>query len=427
MARPPSVKGRASQRPGPVEAVIAAHREALLRRLGGESDADTQVADDVAAVRVRELGRGDAVGRYLVLGKVGAGGMGVVYGGYDPELDRKVALKLLHVGDGSGPTAHQERARLIREAQSMARLADPNVVTVHDVGEHEGQVFVAMEYVEGSTLTEWVAKGRSRREVLDAFVQAGRGLAAAHAKGLVHRDFKPDNVMVEAGPSPRVRVMDFGLALPLEVGSTAASDPSLPASTSATGLTRAGAIVGTPAYMAPEQWHGEVADARSDQFAFCVSLWEALHGQRPFAGEDLFELATAVTEGRLADVRGTAVPARLTRVLRRGLASDPDARFEDMDALLAELDPSPRRRPWGMLLVGTAIVGATGGAIAYGEWEANAECRAGRERFDGLQLEERLSQAQASFAATNLPYAETVLHRHRVPGSGSGRRVAARA
>ena len=335
--------------------------------------------------------------------------MGVVYGGYDPQLDRKVALKLLHGGKGgSRPAARWERARLIREAQSMARLSDPNVVTVHDVGEHEGQVFVAMEYVEGSTLTEWIATGRSHRELLDAFVQAGRGLAAAHAKGLVHRDFKPDNVMVEAGASPRVRVMDFGLALPLEVADAAPSDPSAEASSSTTGLTRAGAIVGTPAYMAPEQWHGEVADARSDQFAFCVALWEALHGQRPFVGDDVVDLAVAVTEGRIEDPRTAAVPARLTRVLRRGLACDPEARFKDMDALLADIDPSPRRRPWGIFLIGTALVGATAGAIAYGEWEADAECRAGRERFADLRLEDRLSLARTAFTTTELPYAETV-------------------
>ena len=232
----------------------------------------------------RPLERGDAVGRYLVLDRLGAGGMGVVYTAYDPELDRRIALKLLAPAlESTGATAG--RARLVREAQAMARVTHPNVVTVHDVGEHDGQVFVAMELVDGDTLTAWrSASVRTWSDELAVMRAAGRGLAAAHAKGLVHRDFKPDNVMVAR--DGRVLVMDFGLARAQGEagGSTSPFEALVHEDNSALSveLTRQGAIMGTPAYMAPEQHLGGETDARSDQFSFCVALYEGLWRARPF-------------------------------------------------------------------------------------------------------------------------------------------------
>ncbi len=202
--------------------------------------------------------RGALVGRYVVLSRLGAGAMGVVYAAYDPELDRKVALKLLKPRRAASAQAAEGQRRLLREAQAMAKLTHPNVVTVHDVGEHGSRVYVAMEFVDGRPLTSWTEHEHPWRATLDIFAEAGRGLAAAHAKGLVHRDFKPDNVMV--GANGRVRVMDFGLArasdldAPAEVTSGALPEADLRGSSTAfdAEVTRAGAIVGTPAYMAPE-------------------------------------------------------------------------------------------------------------------------------------------------------------------------------
>ncbi len=242
------------------------------------------------------LERGAAVGRYVILDRIGAGGMGVVYAAYDPELDRRVALKLLRTDRFAAPG----HLRLLREAKALARLTHPNVVAVHDAGTFGDQVFVAMELVEGETLRQWLEAGaRSWREVLDRLLAAGRGLAAAHAAGLVHRDFKPENVLL--GRDGRVRVVDFGLAKAL---ADAAEEPAAPDSGGelASPLTEWGAVLGTPAYMAPEQIRGIAADARSDQFSFCVALYEALYGERPF-GKGPRE-----TPSRGARLRGPPAP-----------------------------------------------------------------------------------------------------------------------
>jgi tetratricopeptide (TPR) repeat protein/predicted Ser/Thr protein kinase len=321
----------------------------------------------------RKLVLGDPIGRYLIVSKLGAGGMGVVYGAYDPELDRKVAIKLLRSAD-EGSSGH---ARLLREAQAMAKLGHPNVIAVHDVGEHDGMVFIAMEFVEGSTLSRWV-EGRSPtwRDVLRVGIEAGRGLAAAHARALIHRDFKPDNVMV--ADDGRVRVMDFGLARRAEeprperlVSTDSGGAPSVDALSS--DLTRAGAVMGTPAYMAPEQHSGLTADAATDQFAFCVTLYECLYAERPFAGESVAQIAFNVLQGTIrAAPAGTAVPGWVRRVVLRGLATDPAARWPSMDALLAALgrDPSRRRRAV------TSVVGI--GLIAVGgmTWQRLDRARA---------------------------------------------------
>ncbi|MFY0580423.1 serine/threonine-protein kinase [Cystobacter fuscus] len=256
------------------------------------------------------LGRGTALDRYVVLEPLGQGGMGMVYAAYDSVLDRKVALKLLPPGDVDGDTEMTSgRARLLREAQAMARLSHPNVVAVYDVHQHGLQVFMAMELVEGQTLLQWQRQQkRGWKEILAAFLSAGRGLAAAHAAGLVHRDFKPTNVLV--GKDGRVRVTDFGLARTHNAPPEEPSEPEPSPGTRDTSpvkahsmleleLTQRGAVLGTPAYMAPEQFRGAAADARSDQFSFAVSLWEALYGERPFEGTTTGERRQNVLDGRI--------------------------------------------------------------------------------------------------------------------------------
>ncbi|HZN95396.1 MAG TPA: serine/threonine-protein kinase, partial [Myxococcales bacterium] len=219
------------------------------------------------------LPRGATIGRYLILRRLGEGGMGVVYAAFDPELDRKIALKVLRPARRAvaGSVA---QARLLREAQAMARISHPNVVAVHDVGAHGDEVFVAMELVEGGTLTDWVEeKPRKLDELLRTFMEAGRGLAAAHSAGLVHRDFKPENVLV--GKDGRVRVTDFGLARVDEEGPLGAGKRT-PSTLSSPALTQEGAIVGTPLFMSPEQAQGRIPDIRSDQYGFCASLYWAI-------------------------------------------------------------------------------------------------------------------------------------------------------
>jgi tetratricopeptide (TPR) repeat protein/predicted Ser/Thr protein kinase len=329
------------------------------------------------------LRSGTHVGRYVVLERVGAGGMGSVYAAYDPQLDRRVALKLLHAGPRP-----QSRERLLAEAQAMARLHHPNVVVVHDVGVADGAAFVAMEYVDGQTLGRWrEAAKRSVPEVLRAFVAAGRGLAAAHRAGLIHRDFKPANVLV--AQDGRVLVTDFGLAQP---PSTREPD-SLgvePERTEPSGLH------GTPAYMAPEQFAQQEIDARTDQFGFCVALHEALYGERPFRAESLVELAQVVLAGDPVRVpRGRGVPVRVGRALERGLRRAPAERWPSMEALLGAIDPDRRRRR-GMRAV---VVGALAlGAVLW----ARAEPRMPegcREPRDAIWSESARAQAQQAFAA----------------------------
>jgi hypothetical protein len=271
--------------------------------------------------------------------------MGVVYEAWDPELERRVAVKVLHPEVSSDEKA---RARMLREARSLARLSDPNVIQVYDVGTTREQVFVAMELVEGRTLSEWMAAGpHPWPAVLERVLAAGRGLQAAHAVGLVHRDFKPDNVLL--GDDGRVRVLDFGLARaapeldpaatgsrPVSLADAALEDasPSLKAA-----LTQTGALMGTPLYMAPEQFEGRSADALSDQYSYCVALYQGLYGRRPYEADSIGMLVRNVVAGRvLPPPRGTAVPAAIERVLRRGMSVEPGARHPSMAALLAELE-----------------------------------------------------------------------------------------
>jgi eukaryotic-like serine/threonine-protein kinase len=309
-----------------------------------------------------ELSCGALLGRYRLEGELGAGAMGRVYAARDLQLERRVALKVIQPGLLVNVGAKEARARILREAQAMARLSHPNVVTVFDIGEHGEQVFVAMELSEGCTLAEWLkSKQRSRAEVLRAFVQAGRGLAEAHRLGIVHRDFKPENVLVDG--SGKVRVTDFGLAR-AGPGELPVENPQALGAEAALGLTRTGVLVGTPGYMAPEQFEGKV-DARSDQFAFCVALFEALTGHRPFGAKNLAELRERLRTAELGP-RPAELPAWLWRVLRRGLSRDPEQRYPEMGALLGALERGGSRgRPvlaaGAGLVVGLAVVGAVVG------------------------------------------------------------------
>ena len=292
------------------------------------------------------------IGRYEVERQIGAGGMGVVLLAEDSDLKRKVVIKLIRPGTG-GEEGSAGRERLLREAQAMAKVSHVNVVPIYDVGVHDGQVFLAMEYIEGGDLAAWLKEQRPVDAVLSVFVQAGRGLAAAHRAGLVHRDFKPHNVLL--GNHGEVKVTDFGLARaelstgdrPLDRSrprvSTAGNDLSV-ATLLASPITHTGAMVGTPAYMAPEQILVEGVDGRTDQFSFCVALHEALYGKRPFTGATPEELFEATLSGKLVDVPDRRVPARVRKALLRGLSVEPKDRFPTMDALLAEL--APRRRVW---------------------------------------------------------------------------------
>ncbi|MDC0720001.1 serine/threonine-protein kinase [Nannocystis bainbridge] len=326
------------------------------------------------------------IGRFTVLRQIGAGGMSVVYAAYDERLDRRIAVKLLRSGE-----AADNQARLLREAQAMARLAHPNVVAVHEVGAWENQVYVAMEFVRGPNLRDWLqAVPRDIREIREVFVAAGRGLAAAHHAGLVHRDFKPANVLV--GDDGRVRVGDFGLVrhagdepleppAPAPVPSTSILSAGARVELSTT-LTQTGAILGTPAYMSPEQHLGRPVDARSDQFSFCVALYEALYGAPPFAGRDLFELARRVLAGAVSPVpEDSKVPAWLRRALVRGLAVDPAARWPSIDDLLDELERDPERA-WrtrrSAALVGLAVVVVVVGLLVVARERADAATQAQR-------------------------------------------------
>nr|WP_276598780.1 serine/threonine-protein kinase [Nannocystis sp. SCPEA4] len=361
----------------------------------------------------RQIQHGHLVGRYVVLSPLGSGGMGVVYAAYDPQLDRKVALKLLHPEAVSASGATQSKIdgqeRLLREAQAMARLHHPNVVAVHDVGKYDERIFIAMEFVEGGTLKQWLrARPRTRQEVIAVFTQAGRGLQAAHEAGLIHRDFKPDNVLVS--DKGRAQVLDFGLAKQTEDGERPIPERPTTGGTVSlnTALTQVGAILGTPAYMSPEQHLGEATDARTDQFSFCVALYEALYGNPPFHGDSLVSLANAVLSGDVAEAPRESyarVPPWLRKILLRGLAVDPEGRYPSIAALLDDLarDPSSQRKRW-ILAVGAAAAVALGAAgWAQLRAESEAVCDAARDQLQGVWDPARKQQVQAAFAAAGDP------------------------
>lgn len=397
--------------------------------------------------------------RYVVLNRVGSGGAGVVYRGYDPELDRKVAIKLLHVRVQGEAHEREAQARLLREAQAMARVSHPNVIAVHDVGtygetesralrgkEDEGReaprrgVFVVMELVRGKSLEEWLsAETRSWREVLEVFVAAGTGLAAAHAQGVIHRDFKPSNVLL--GDDGRVRVLDFGLARARaaaesgtavglnERAASSASHHTLPRgeieselrddqpknALLESPLTQQGTVMGTPAYMAPEQHLGESADERADQFAFCAAVYQGLYGQLPFGGNSIRELETAKLAEELRPPPGTVpsgrVPPGVHRAVVKGLQHDPEARHRTMADLLSALQRHGRarqRRIRAAVVLGVAALGI-GTAFAVGQSQAGASCDAlASNQLQGVWDDDVRQKVRDSLLGTDMPFAGKV-------------------
>jgi serine/threonine protein kinase len=331
--------------------------------LGNAALADTVAPDLLAtpAMTARSATepptQGRKLGRYTLVERLGAGAMGVVWRAEDPTLGRQVAVKLLRRQDES------LTERLVREAQSMAQVNDPNVVTVYEVGTGvDGSTFIAMELVSGESLRKWQTKTRHPiPRLVQAYVAAGRGLAAAHAAGIIHRDFKPDNVLV--GEDGRVRVTDFGLA---------AAKPSasghIPRQISDVNLTTSGSVMGTPAYMAPEQFLGGNVDPRTDQFNFCVALYEALYGERPFEGATYSELADHVCEGRVKpEPAGSNVSRALRAIVLRGLSVKPGDRFATMDELIRELGRD-RARPWRRTAIVSAAVAVALGLGLVSDW-----------------------------------------------------------
>jgi tetratricopeptide (TPR) repeat protein len=375
----------------------------------GATDATVADVGEKRAV----LRRGATVGRYIVVGRVGGGGMGVIYAAYDPELDRKVAIKLLRADDKAGPM-EQAKIRLLREAQAMARLSHPNVIAVHDVGTFGDEVFIAMELVEGGTARDWLAEApRTVPQILRLFTHAGHGVAAAHHAGLIHRDIKPENILV--GRDGRVRVLDFGLAR--AASDSTAMEPAMDQFVDDTGssarraletpLTQVGAFLGTPGYMSPEQLKGGAVDARSDQFSFCVALYRALYDERPFEGATVEELLYAVGEGRVRPpTKKRRVPSWTRKVLLRGLDADPSRRFPSMDALLAALERDPAVASWRWLLSVSLVVMLIAGVAGFrrARREHGRLCQGAELKMAGVWDESRRSAMQAAFTATGLPY-----------------------
>ena len=400
----------------------------------GDPTAATQSELAGGQRRASTLVPGTRIGRYVIHAKLAQGGMGVVYRAHDPELGRDVALKLVRVRAGADSLAIA-RERLLREAQALAQIAHPNVIAVHDVGAHDRDVFIAMELVEGTSLRAWgAARTRPWRELLATLIAAARGLAAAHAAGVVHRDVKPDNVIV--GADGRVRVLDFGLARGAGEGSDLgvtpdgeldpsafdgdtvgdAGDGSLPAPTGdpisrerlLAPLTEAGAVVGTPKYMSPEHHRGGPVDARSDQYSFCVMAWELLYRAAPFTARDRAALRLAKERGHPErPPPGAHGPAKLRRLLTRGLAPAPADRFPSMAALitaLVRLEGAARRQ--GLAAVGVV---AAAGVVALVAWRPTAppgsRCAIDDARLRGVWDAARAAEVTRAFAATQRPHA----------------------
>jgi len=370
---------------------------------------DVSVERSVTAKPTLQLERGASVGRYVILDVVGEGGMGIVYAAYDPELDRKLALKLLRTAS-TERRAERRRLRLIREAQAMARLSHAHVITVHDVGTIDDQVFVAMEFIEGCSLAEWIRMEHGWRQIVDTFVQAGEGLAAAHAAGLVHRDFKPDNVMMTA--EYRAVVTDFGLARAAGRRDASESrDPDALGSPSraslSTTVTAAGAIMGTPAYMSPEQHEGREVDARSDQFAFAVALYEALFGVRPFPGDDVASLAYNVGAGNIRPAPSrTSVPGWVRQVLLKALSVGPADRYPSMVEMLEALRrEGSGKRSWPWATIGFVGMVVTGGAVGFLLDDGDDPCTGGAAQLEAVLGPGAREPVKAVFTDSSLPFA----------------------
>ncbi|MFL5318407.1 MAG: protein kinase domain-containing protein, partial [Myxococcaceae bacterium] len=333
----------------------------------------------------------ERVSRYVIRDMLGQGGMSIVYVAYDPELDRKIALKMLRraLSEQLGPDA---RDRVLREGQAMARLSHPNVLHVHDVGTYDDSVFLAMEYVDGVTLRDWLKQGPHRtREIVQRFLDAGEGLVAAHAVGLIHRDFKPDNVLL--GRDGRVRVADFGLVRAFD------TSEGLPSSVQTGGAaSQLGAVVGTPAYMAPEQRQGGKVDTRTDQFSFCVALYEAFTGERPGARN-----------------KHTKLPRWLAPITDRGLSEKQDDRYPSMRELLEDLrkhsGTARRRMPWVMMSTGALLVAATVVGVLATRRPARIGCEQPELRLGGIWDSAHADSVKGAFEKTGKVYASDTFSR----------------
>jgi eukaryotic-like serine/threonine-protein kinase len=358
--------------------------------------------DEGGTLAVLPLRGGEHVGRYVILYRLGKGGMGVVFAAYDPQLDRKVAIKLMRPR-GRGRTGTGQAA-MLREAQALARLSHPHVVAIHDVGVLGNQVFVAMDFLEGDTLRRWAAsERRTVADIVRVYLQAGEGIAAAHRAGIVHRDFKPDNVIVtrdsSGGTALRVQVLDFGLARMRDAESHDTDDeddqPMRPA--------------GTPMYMAPEQHQGRALGPSCDQFAFCVSLYETLWRRLPFSS-DTGSVARAILEGRLVDPpRGGGVPHRLRRAILRGLSRMPSDRHASMQALLDELRATQRRGRRRRIAAVVGLVGiASVGAWLFGRSArvGDLPCEDASHRLDGVWDDERRAAVEHSILVSGRMHAQ---------------------
>jgi serine/threonine-protein kinase len=340
------------------------------------------------------LAPGTRLGRYEITRLLGSGGVGRVYAARDDKLRREVAIKLLHERGMSSDTTTVGEQRLVREARAMASLAHPNVAQVLEVTTLGRRVAIVMELLPGGTLDQWMrARARSWPEVLAVFVEAGQGLVHAHEAGLVHRDFKPDNVLF--GADGRPRVTDFGLARRSDTPDST-QDPSRSGAKLAA-ISGHSSWLGTPAYMAPEQHLGVEVDAQADQFAFAVSLYEAWYGRRPFVGRSVAEIALAVTDGRMLDPpRGTEVPARMWRILRRALQPDPSARWPGMSALLTRLQRRPSRGLWAA--TGLGVVGLAAVFRGFGSGPADP-CVEAASRAEAVWGEGSRGRLTSAFAA----------------------------
>ncbi|PCC67040.1 Serine/threonine protein kinase [Nannocystis exedens] len=393
----PALDVTARARPSPIE-------ETVLAAPGRRDSTPVHSASGVslrgpaAPLEDSLLRQSRRIGRYAILSELGEGGMGVVLSGYDEVLERRVAIKVVR-------SHHRQderlQARLLREAQALARLSHPNVVQVYEAGTIGDELFIAMEFVRGVTLSAWLEdRERTQQEILTVFSEAGRGLAAAHRVGLTHRDFKPGNVLVDL--EGRVRVVDFGLAALAEQAERRPAGDELVD----LGVERTVFFAGTPAYMSPEQWLGGQVDARTDQFSFCVALWEALWGSRPFAGQTVDELREQVLVADLPErvQVGPRVGKRLYRVLARGLARAPDARYPSMDALLADLaGPQVRARH---AVVGLGLGAVIGLAAAAWSFQDEGRCLGGETRLIGVWDSDRRDAAADAFEATGLGFAD---------------------
>jgi serine/threonine-protein kinase len=415
-------------------------REAVIR--GNATAAVAPPAESAGA-----YARGASIGRYMVLNRLGQGAMGAVYTAYDPELDRRVAVKLLHTALAS----ESGKKRLVREARALAKLSHPNVVHVYDAGEHDGDVFIAMELVEGRSLKEWVRgtanadppptlKSEPRpswKDVLRAYLDAARGLLAAHEQALIHRDVKPANILI--GKDGRVRVADFGLAAVHEPltddasGDCAAADepPGEPAASSSSQqggfderLTATGAITGTPAFMAPEQYRRAKLGPAADQYGLCVSLYEGLYGALPFTADAHAERLAVLlqlyqrkmNEKPAPPPEGTPVPAWVHNALVRGLSPRPEDRYPSLEALVTALSDDPDAR-WRAR---RRVIGAAAGAVvlagvALAGWVQSGVFRdpcgdLGRE-LAGAWDETVKGKVRAALLGTQRSYAGTTAER----------------